>query len=366
MKAGFAGQQEPMLMFPSLVGRPMLQYEQGVIAGHSLDDIMLGQDANAARSMLQISHPMKGGIVQNWEDMEALWNFTFSQMNIDPSEHKLVLTEPVMNPVKNRHKTFEVMFERFNFNAACCEVQPILALLSQGLKTGLVVDSGDGVTNIVPVYEGYVQEHCVRRMNIAGDDITTQLMRLLISRGYPLNPTADFESVRELKERLCYVALNLKDEQRYARETTLVDTQYTFPDSRVVRVGGERFMAPEMLFTPGVAGKESAGISELVYESIMKCPMDIRKELLGHIMLSGGNTMFPGMITRLERDVRSLQPEQARGRVKVHIEDPPQRQYCVFRGAEILAISKDQDKSKGWITKAQYLEEGPRAFEQRF
>ena len=97
----------------------------------------------------------------------------------------------------------------------------------KGLVTGVVVDSGDGVTHIVPVYEGYALPQQVRRLDLAGRDITEYLIKLLFLRGYAFNRTADFDTVRQIKEKFCYVGCDLALEKKLALETTVLDEQYT-------------------------------------------------------------------------------------------------------------------------------------------
>jgi len=287
MKAGFAGEQEPALMFPTLLGRPMLRYDcQDLAGGRKLDDLMIGDDANAARSLLQLSRPIQNGVVQNWEDMEAVWDFTFAKLGVDTGSHKVVQTEAALNPPRNRERIVETMFERYNFGAVNVSVQAILALNSQGLTSGFVVDSGDGVTHLVPVTEGYLEPALVQRMNLAGRHVTEHLMKLLVGQGHPLNSSADFETVREVKQKLCYVAYEPDAERRLARETTLVDRQYVLPDSRVMKVGSERFLAPEILFDPSIQGRESGdGLAELVFNTIRRSDMNVQKEYFAHIAI---------------------------------------------------------------------------------
>ncbi|KAJ1568006.1 Actin- protein 2, partial [Cladochytrium tenue] len=204
VKAGYAGSNFPEAIFPAVVGRPILRAEEK-IGDIQLRDVMVGDEAAAVRSMLQMSYPMENGIVRNWDDMLHLWNYTFAKLGVqDPAEHKILLTEPVMNPLKNREKMCETMFETYGFDAVYVAIQAVLALYAQGLPSGLVVDSGDGVTHVIPVYNGYALPHH-RRLDVAGRDITRYLIKLLLLRGYAFNRTADFETVRQLKEKLCYV-----------------------------------------------------------------------------------------------------------------------------------------------------------------
>ncbi len=186
---------------------------------------MIGDEAAENRNYLQVTQPMEHGIVKNWEDMKHLWDYTFDEkLKINPQGRKVLLTEPPMNPKVNRQKMCQVMFEEYGFQGVYVAIQAVLTLYAQGtpassvqfvlinlifvyagLTTGVVVDSGDGVTHIVPVYDGFAMPHLTRRLDIAGRDVTRYLIKLLLMRGYAFNRTADFETVREIKEKLCYV-----------------------------------------------------------------------------------------------------------------------------------------------------------------
>ncbi|MEJ1274355.1 ARP2 actin-related protein 2 [Cricetulus griseus] len=190
---------------------------------------MVGDEASELRSMLEVNYPMENGIVRNWDDMKHLWDYTFGpeKLNIDTRNCKILLTEPPMNPTKNREKIVEVMFETYQFSGVYVAIQAVLTLYAQGLLTGVVVDSGDGVTHICPVYEGFSLPHLTRRLDIAGRDITRYLIKLLLLRGYAFNHSADFETVRMIKEKLCYVGYNIEQEQKLALETTVLVESYT-------------------------------------------------------------------------------------------------------------------------------------------
>ena len=160
---------------------------------------------------------MSEGIVRNWEDMEHLWNYTFyEKLQINPRENKVLLTEPPMNPESNRVKLLEEMFERYDFGACNISIQAMLTLYAQGLLTGVVVDTGDGVTHVVPVFQGFVPQNLIRRLDVAGRHITNYLIKLLLLRGYAFERTADFDTVREIKEKCCYVACDIGAERKLA------------------------------------------------------------------------------------------------------------------------------------------------------
>lgn len=250
---------------------------------------------------------MDNGIIKRWDDMQHVWDYTFSEkLQIDPTGRKILLTEPPMNPLSNRQKMCEVMFERYNFGGVYVAIQAVLALYAQGLSSGVVVDSGDGVTHIVPVYESVVLNHLTRRLNVAGRDVTRQLIALLLRRGYAFNRTADFETVRQIKEKLCYVSYDLELDHKLAEETTVLVESYTLPDGRVIRVGSERFEAPECMFQPHLVDVESPGIGEMLFNTIQSAEVDVRSSLYKAIVLSGGSSMYPGLPSRLEKELKQL------------------------------------------------------------
>jgi len=365
VKCGYAGSNFPAHIFPSLVGRPIIR------AANRIDDIevkdlMVGDEASKLRSMLEVNYPMENGMVRNWEDMLHVWDYTFGaeKLDIDPSQCKILLTEPPMNPHRNREKMIEVMFEKYGFDSAYIAIQAVLTLYAQGLLTGVVVDSGDGVTHICPVYEGFALPHLTKRLDIAGRDVTRYLIKLLLLRGYAFNHTADFETVRLMKEKLCYVGYDIATEQKLAQETTFLVEPYTLPDGRVIKVGGERFEASEALFQPHLINVEGQGIAELVFTAIQSGEMDMRADLYKHIVLSGGSTMYPGLPSRLEREIKQLYLERVLkgdtdrlSKFKIRIEDPPRRKDMVFIGGAVLAdVMKDRDDF--WMSKAEYQEKG--------
>lgn len=326
---------------------------------------MVGEEASKLRSMLEVNYPMENGIVRNWDDMREVWRHTFEdKLQIDCSKTKVLLTEPAMNPKRNREKLITEMFETFQFEGVYVAVQAVLTLYAQGLLTGVVIDSGDGVTHIVPVYEGFALPHLTRRLDIAGRDVTRYLIKLLLLRGYAFNASADFETVRQMKEKLCYVGYDIEVEQKLANETTVLVETYSLPDGREVKVGGERFGAPECLFQPHLLGIEGMGMAELLFDCINSADIDTRAEFYKHIVLSGGSTMYPGLPSRLEREIkqlyldRTLKGDISRlSKFKIRIEDPPRRKHMVFLGGAVLAdIIKD--KEEVWISRKEYEEQG--------
>jgi len=372
VKCGFAGANFPTAIFPSMVGRPILRSEERV-ENMEIKDIMVGDEAAKLRSMLQITYPLDNGIIRNWEDIGYVWDYAFHEkLKIETSDSKILLTEAPMNPQQNRAKMVETMFEKYRFQGVYVAIQAVLTLYAQGLLTGVVVDSGDGVTHIIPVFEGFSLPHLTRRLDVAGRDVTRYLIKLLLLRGYAFNRTADFETVRLIKEKLCYVAYDVAAEESLASETTVLVEQYTLPDGRVIKVGRERFQAAEALFQPGLVDVEGGGMADQLFDCINKADMDTRKAFYEHIVLSGGSSMYPGLPSRLEKDIKSLYlakvlkgDKSKLAKFKCRIEDPPRRKHMVFLGGAVLAeIMKDRPEF--WMSRAEYDEKGINVLSKEF
>jgi actin-related protein 2 len=373
VKCGFAGENFPTAVFPSLVGRPVMRAEEK-IENVQLKDIMVGDEASKVRSMLQITYPLDNGVIRNWEDMMHVWDYTFNEkLQITPKDCKIMLTEAPMNPVANRKVMAEIMFEKYGFKSVYVAIQAVLTLYAQGLLTGVVVDSGDGVTHIVPVYEGFAMPHLTKRLDVAGRNVTRYLIKLLLLRGYAFNRTADFETVRQIKEELCYIGHDLELEKRLAQETTVLVEQYVLPDGRIIRVGGERYEAPEVLFQPHLIDIEKGGMAEQLFECINSADVDTRPAFYSHIVLSGGSTMYPGLPSRLKKDLQKIYLERVlKGKGPINktkfnprIEDPPRRKHMVFNGGAVLAeIMKDKDSF--WMNKKEWEEQGEAVLKKCF
>jgi len=350
-KAGIGGDDAPRATFPSIVGRPKMP---GIMVGMDQKDTYVGEEAQAKRGVLTLKYPIEHGIITNWDDMEKIWHHCFfNELRVTPEEHSAHLTEAPMNPKQNREKMTQILFETFNVPTFYVSIQAVLSLYSSGRTTGIVLDSGDGVTHTVPIYEGYNLPHAIMRIDLAGRDMTDYLVKLLSEVGQSFASSAEREIVRDIKEKLCYVALDFDQEMKSFAENSSGDRTYELPDGNTVNVGNQRFRCPEALFQPMKLGKEYAGVHELTFQSIMKCDVDVRKDLYGNIVLSGGTTMFPGIAERVNKEVVALAPSS----MKIKVIAPPERKYSVWIGGSILsALSTFQTM---WITKAEYDESGP-------
>ncbi|KAK6928557.1 hypothetical protein RJ641_007148 [Dillenia turbinata] len=332
VKCGFAGENFPTCVFPCVVGRPMLWYEESLTEQH-IKDIVVGEACADLRHQLDISYPVNNGIVENWDDMGHVWDHAF------------------FNELK-----VQTMFEKYNFAGIFIQIQAVLTLYAQGLLTGLVIDSGDGVTDVVPVVDGYSFPHLAKQIMLLAGTLHPTL--------YAMNRNADFETVREIKEKLCYISYDYKREYQLGLETTILVKNYTLPDGRVIKVGTERFQAPEALFTPELIDLEGDGMADMVFRCIQEMDINNRMMLYQHIVLSGGSTMYPGLPSRLEKEILDWYLEvvlkgnkDGLKKLRLHIGDPPRRKHMVYLGGAVLAgIMKDAPGF--WISREDYMEEG--------
>ncbi len=350
MKGGIAGEDAPKSCFPTLLGRPSL----GQLIGTEEREVFLGYEAKEKRQVLQLSRPVSEGNVADWDDMIKVWNYLYyTELKVDPTEQPVHLAETAKPAAGSREKLMQIMFEDFSVPAFYVSMQSVLSLFSSGKTVGLVLDSGEGITSVVPVYEAYSLNHAVMAVRVAGKDLTSYMTRLLTESGVNLGEAHMVsETARQVKEQAAFVSADFEDEVRAYEQGDGRLVDYLLPDGSRATLGNSLFRCPEALFHPSILKKDFGGVHQACYSAVQKCDPDLRRELFGNILLAGGSTMFPGFADRLSKEVSSLAPSS----VKVKVAAPDERKYTAWIGGSILSTLATFQTM--WVLRQEYDEVG--------
>lgn len=388
-KMGYAGNTEPQYIIPSCIAiKESAKVGDQAIRrlGKGVEDLdfYIGDEALDAANYT-VKWPIRHGIVEDWDLMERfLEQSIFKYLRSEPEDHYFLLTEPPLNTPENREYTAEIMFESFNVPGLYIAVQAVLALAASWTSrqvgdrtlTGTVIDSGDGVTHIIPVAEGYVIGSCIKHIPIAGRDITYFIQQLLREREVNIPPEQSLETAKAVKERFSYVCPDIvKEFNKYDSDPGKWIKRYESVNAITkqpfgIDVGYERFLGPEIFFHPEFANPDfTTPISESIDFVIQNCPIDVRRGLYKNVVLSGGSTMFRDFGRRLQRDLKKMvearlkmSEELSGGKLKptpidVQVITHHMQRYAVWFGGSMLASTPEFYQV--CHTKADYDEYGP-------
>ena len=356
LKAGLGGEDAPRAAVPCVVGRTRHPGVNPTILGNT-SDRFCGEEGLKHQGLLTLSNPVKRGTITDWSSIESVWHHVFyDALNVACEEHPVLLTEAPDNSRADREHMTQVMFEVFSAPALAIGNTSVLSLYATGRSTGVVVDSGAGRTHIGPVWEGYSLQHFCRRIDFAGDDMTAEIQHQLRSEGYPFSTPHDIASLDPLKRDMCYVALNAEKEKAYSQQSKSIERLFKLPDGQEIYMNDTRFMLPEVLFTTSLLQTTGPapwnGWHTTVNETIGLCDASIQAEMYGNIVLGGGNTLFPHLDERLQKEMSYLAPK---GTV-VKCVAFPNRQYAAWIGASIVASLSTFPCM--WVSKSEYDDYG--------
>ena len=327
-KAGFSGDNAPTVVFPTVVSRSTDQ--QRSFVGHE-----------AKEREFTFKYPIERGIVTNWDDMETLWRHTFyKELNVKPEKHPVLLSEVALNPGVNREKMAEIMFEKFNTPALYIAIQGVLSLYATSRVSGIVLDCGEGITQVVSVNEGIAVPEAILTLDFAGQDLTDYLVK---KYNFPDTETSK-DYFKLIKEKFCYLALDFEKEIEDTATSTTLEEIYILPDGREIKIGDERFKCPEMLF--------KSGLQQLIINSIISCEIDARKDLFSNVILCGGSTRIPGFAKRIKKELETLAPYSVNGKIFELVKPD----YSAWSGGS--ALSSMPSFRHKCISKSEYRESG--------
>ena len=349
MKAGFSGEEAPKVMFPTMVGKTKVE---GIYVGDEKKEGIIGSEAEKKFGILDISYPIQGGTIVNWDEMERIWANTFyGELKISPEEHNLLLSESPFITRKDREKMLEMMFETFNCASTYLVAQSVLAAYSVGKSTGISIDCGHTSLNFAPIYEGFLQRHCVQHIPIAGKDINDILINLLIKNGQVIDSKMQKQSIIKAKESFCFLRHDNEDEIEKKKEEET--KEWELPDKKKITISKERFQATEVIFDPKQFGYDYPNFQELFKKTVKGIDSDLREIMLANIIFNGGTTLIKGFKSRVTQEIEQA-GQDYEFKKKVHTY--PEAQFMAWLGGSILTSLTNFENL--WITKAEYKEEG--------
>lgn len=278
-KAGVAGDETPACCFPTVFANDQSGEHQYIV----------GKSAMESRLKNPIFRAVERGRYLDWNGLEHIWQHCFlDQLKVDSTEHPVLTTFYPDENKQDKENMAMVFFETFTVPGYYCMSSSVLSLYASGKSTGLVLDSGEDITSIVPVVDGCALAHCHILQNIGGRDISTYLYRMLN------NGSVDEETARLIKEKRGYMC---QSEEEFAKlDASLMP--FELPDGNYIQVSSEPIKAAESVFDPARLGSSEMGVAQMVSECVYKAEAENRKELLSHIVLAGGNTLFKNFSNR--------------------------------------------------------------------
>lgn len=353
IKAGYSDDDAPRSVLATVVGKPTMP---GVLVALDQRDFYVGDEALERKGVVRLQYPIANGLIADWNEIGKVWEHIITKrLNSNPEEQGLLFTEPPLNPKENREKMAKIVFEDLNAPFLFLGVQTVLSLYAYGGTTGLVIDVGESMTNVSPIYETFEIPFCCSRLPLGGKDLTLYLQDSLRKRSRHSSVAEEIEWVQWVKERGCQVAADCESAAKSVetKEVKLPD------DNTVVTLGAERYLTPEILFNPEMIGKDLQGLHKYTAECICKCEQEIKKELYKSVILSGGSTLFPGMETRLEEELRRL----VGPKTKIAISASPERRFSSWIGGSLVASLASF--SAMCVTRNDYNETGPSIINSR-
>ncbi len=333
IQAGIGGDTAPRLVVPAVAGAPR----------GSGTAVAFGNDALARRAQLSLVYPIQKQVITNFAVFGQLVRYVLGKLGVAPANARILVSEPLFTSKAVRMRLTTTIFNGVGAQAFYVAQEPVLALYASGRTTGVVLEGDRDITRVAPIYEGYALPHAALRLDIGEADILKRWSALEAPRGVPANDETD---QRRLDQTFGYIALNPRKEQHAA-------SPFRLSSGRTITVGTERFMAPEAYFEPQLISLEQEGIHKLVYEFIMKCDVDIRKDLYNNIVIAGRLGHYRGLGARLQAGVKALAPTA----MTTKVVQPADATNSVFIGESILASLSTFDAM--YITRAEYQQQGP-------
>ncbi|XP_003471426.1 actin-like protein 8 [Cavia porcellus] len=347
LKAGLSGWNQPQLICPSVVNYIPCRENPGPSYAHR--QVSLGIDLCNPDTF---SYPIQRGRVINWEGVEHIWNFMLQHYREDHEDCPVILTEFPLKEPATRKKTLEIMFELQEVPSLLLADQLEMSLYASGCLTGVVIDSGFGLTRMQPFLLGQPLPDSQRAVEFAGQDLSTYLFKSIFKERSDEHNLYQMDTVATTQMSKCYVPTNLEEALEFHQNLPSGSDEsntYQLPDGTRVELAPLERLAPEMFFSPQVFGLQGPSISQVLVDSIKSCEVPGQPMLLSHVVPCGGNSLYPGFTKRLWMELNS-----GHFPFKATVWMGEKRHFSVWLGASVVAHLSTY-KSQ-WVARQEYLE----------
>ncbi|XP_078344788.1 uncharacterized protein LOC144630315 isoform X2 [Oculina patagonica] len=364
IKLGWAGHKKPGVIQPALYGIPK-RYSLQMAGMDNRKDRMYGDAAAMKAGVMQLEYPMKAGLIENWSDVEDVWEYMlYDELGIEEGNHPILITEIANTPKKNREKIAEILFEHLSAPAMYLANQLVLSMYASGLTVGVCLSSGFSVTQAAAIYEGYLLQHTVQELDIGGQSLTDNLQKLLReNKGHNFNSSSGWQIVNNMKESKAYVAQDYPSELKQFKTNDALTQFYSLPDGQTVDISSEMITTAEPLFNPEtLLGADDTIASQLpvhklVNNAFRRCSPELQDNIQRNVVLSGGTTLMKGLVPRLQHELSKINPKIRTVRA------PDNRRYSAWIGGSILGSLSTMDSM--YITIDEYADHGGKIVNQK-
>jgi actin len=329
-KADIAGEDIPRTVFPTLIGKSRTETDTELDMSGRGRDYYIGHDAQSRMGLLNLSRPIQKGFVKDWDDLEKIWHHLFlNELKIDSTERPVLTTVYSTEQKSTKEKTAQIFFETLSVPFFYCYLNSLLSLYGSGRTTGMIIDSGEEVTSVMPILEGSSQNYAQSLNYFGGGDLNCFLQRLLKDK----MGSYDLELIRTIKEDKCYLSNDYEKEIEAFRKQGNKYSTFELPDGNRVKIEEEMIKCSEAIFQPSLVNQLSPGLHHIIYESLLKCEAGVRRELTANIIFCGGNTMIENYVNRMNKELTGLLPAS----IKFKLVGSTDRNYLTWMGGAVVS-----------------------------
>lgn len=353
-KIGFGSENEPRKIFPTICGYPKYKAIDASLQTDQTKQIFIGLEIIESLGLYKLRRPIaNGGEIVDWGEFEAIINYIFYLLRVDPAMCKIMFTTNPFLSVESKKKLFELFLEKHVCGAYYPVRGALLTMYSGGFNTGLIIDMGASNIRITPIYQSFILQHAVRNLGLGGSVLDNLLEKKIKEAGVPIESSVQKNLVRVLKERACFVSLNFEQDLQNKEK---FQKKYTLPDYKKITLESERFIIPELMFDPTINNMETSPLHKAIVDVVELCDMDIRRSLLQNIFITGGSSLFLNFEQRLKQELEKELIQRGKMYQNVKIFAPKGRALSNWVGGSIL--SQIPEFQSSWITRKRYFSEG--------